>query len=38
VPYARLTAGITFELEAGKEATLERWTQQIEHLKKAAAR
>jgi hypothetical protein len=37
VTYARLTAGITFELEQGREATLERWTQQIEHLKKAAA-
>jgi hypothetical protein len=37
VPYARLTGGITFDLEAEREATLERWMQQIEHLKKAAA-
>jgi hypothetical protein len=37
VPYARLTGGITFDLEAGREATLERWNQQIEQLKKAAA-
>lgn len=37
VPYARLTAGITFDLEAGGDAVLERWTQQIEHLKRAAA-
>jgi hypothetical protein len=37
VPYARLTGGITFDLEAEREATLERWMQQIEHLKKGAA-
>jgi len=37
VPYARLTAGITFDLEEGRDAVLERWTQQIEHLKRAAA-
>jgi hypothetical protein len=36
VPYARLTSGITFELEAGREAVLERWQQQIEYLKRAA--
>jgi hypothetical protein len=37
VPYARLTAGITFELEEGGAAVLDRWEQQIEHLKQAAA-
>ncbi|SIT39506.1 conserved hypothetical protein [Paraburkholderia piptadeniae] len=36
VRYARLTSGITFELEEGRDAVLERWTQQIEYLKKAA--
>jgi hypothetical protein len=36
VRYARLTAGITFDLAEGREAVLERWTQQIEYLKKAA--
>ncbi|AUT67316.1 MULTISPECIES: hypothetical protein [Paraburkholderia] len=36
VRYARLTAGITFDLEEGRDAVLERWTQQIEYLKKAA--
>jgi hypothetical protein len=36
VPYARLTSGITFELGEGKGAVLERWTQQVEWLKKAA--
>ncbi|MBN3754116.1 hypothetical protein G3N95_14290 [Paraburkholderia sp. Tr-20389] len=36
VRYARLTAGITFDLAEGSDAVLERWTQQIEHLKKAA--
>src|SRR5258705_8022493 len=35
VRYARLTGGITFELEAGRDAVLERWEQQIEYLKKA---
>ena len=37
VPYARLTGGITFELEEGEAAVLDRWEQQIEHLKQAAA-
>jgi len=37
VPYARLTGGITFELEEGGAAVLDRWEQQIEHLKQAAA-
>ena len=37
VPYARLTGGITFDLEEGGEAVLDRWEQQIEHLKQAAA-
>lgn len=37
VRYARLTSGITFELEEGGEAVLNRWEQQIEHLKQATA-
>lgn len=37
VRYARLTGGITFELEGEKEAVLDRWEKQIEHLKQAAA-
>jgi hypothetical protein len=37
VRYARLTGGITFELQEGGEAVLDRWEQQIEHLKQAAA-
>jgi hypothetical protein len=37
VPYARLTGGISFELEEGGAAVLDRWEQQIEHLKQAAA-
>jgi hypothetical protein len=37
VRYARLTGGITFELAEGGEAALDRWEQQIEHLKQAAA-
>jgi hypothetical protein len=37
VPYARLTGGVTFELEEGGGAVLDRWEQQIEHLKQAAA-
>ncbi|WP_345811660.1 hypothetical protein AAGS40_12230 [Paraburkholderia sp. PREW-6R] len=37
VPYARLTSGITFELEGEREAVLDRWEHQIEHLKQAAA-
>ncbi|RFU46963.1 hypothetical protein [Paraburkholderia sp. DHOC27] len=37
VGYARLTSGITFELGEGSETVLERWEQQIEHLKQAAA-
>lgn len=36
VRYARLTGGITFELEGERGAVLDRWNQQIEHLKKAA--
>jgi hypothetical protein len=36
VRYARLTGGITFELEGDGETVLNRWKQQIEHLKKAA--
>jgi hypothetical protein len=38
VPYARLTSGITFELEGEQKTVLDRWEQQIEHLKKAAAK
>lgn len=38
VRYARLTSGISFELEGDRETVLDRWEQQIEHLKKAAAR
>jgi hypothetical protein len=37
VRYARLTGGITFELEEGGGAVLDRWEQQIEHLKRATA-
>jgi hypothetical protein len=37
VRYARLTSGVTFELEGEKEKVLDRWEQQIEHLKRAAA-
>jgi hypothetical protein len=37
VRYARLTSGITFELEGEGEAVLDRWERQIEHLKQAAA-
>lgn len=37
VRYARLTGGITFELEEGGETVLDRWEQQIEHLKQAAS-
>jgi hypothetical protein len=37
VRYARLTSGITFELEGGGSAVLDRWERQIEHLKQAAA-
>ncbi|HXZ08914.1 MAG TPA: hypothetical protein VEI25_12735 [Paraburkholderia sp.] len=37
VRYARLTGGITFELEDGQvEEVLDRWKRQIEHLKKMA--
>jgi hypothetical protein len=36
VRYARLTGGITFELEGEGRAVLDRWEQQIEHLKQAA--
>ena len=38
VRYARLTGGITFELADGKEAVLERWTQQVELLKRVTAK
>jgi hypothetical protein len=38
VRYARLTSGITFDLEEGRDATLERWSQQVDYLKKAAGR
>jgi hypothetical protein len=37
VRYARLTGGITFELEGDGKAVLDRWERQIEHLKQAAA-
>lgn len=37
VGYARLTSGITFELEGEGDAVLDRWERQIEHLKQAAA-
>ncbi|RDK04660.1 hypothetical protein [Paraburkholderia lacunae] len=37
VRYARLTGGITFELEGEGRAVLDRWERQIEHLKQAAA-
>ncbi|HEX7932401.1 MAG TPA: hypothetical protein VF573_04870 [Paraburkholderia sp.] len=37
VRYARLTSGITFELEGEKEKVLDRWERQIEYLKRAAA-
>jgi hypothetical protein len=37
VRYARLTGGITFELQGEGSAVLERWEQQVEHLKRAAA-
>ncbi len=36
VSYARLTSGITFDLEGARDAVLDRWRQQIEHLKKTA--
>jgi hypothetical protein len=38
VRYARLTGGITFELADGKETVLERWTQQVELLKRVTAK
>ena len=38
VRYARITSGMTFELAEGRDATLERWIEQVEYLKKAAAR
>jgi hypothetical protein len=38
VGYARLTSGITFELEGEREAVLGRWERQIEHLREAASR
>ncbi|TKC89700.1 hypothetical protein FAZ69_12345 [Trinickia terrae] len=37
VRYARLTNGITFELEEGRDAVLDRWERQIEHLRQAAS-
>ena len=37
VRYARLTSGITFELEEGRDAVLDRWERQIEHLRQAAS-
>lgn len=37
VRYARLTSGVTFELEGEGDAVLDRWERQIEHLKQAAA-
>ncbi|SIT44216.1 conserved hypothetical protein [Paraburkholderia ribeironis] len=37
VRYARLTSGITFELEDEGRVVLDRWKRQIEHLKQAAA-
>jgi hypothetical protein len=37
VRYARLTSGITFELQGDGSAVLERWERQLEHLKRAAA-
>jgi hypothetical protein len=37
VRYARLTSGITFDLEGEGKAVLDRWERQIEHLKQAAA-
>ncbi|MEC5404900.1 hypothetical protein VOM14_04840 [Paraburkholderia sp. MPAMCS5] len=37
VRYARLTSGITFELEGERGKVLDRWERQIEHLKRAAA-
>ncbi|WP_233832019.1 pyridoxamine 5'-phosphate oxidase family protein [Paraburkholderia sp. ZP32-5] len=37
VRYARLTGGITFELQGEGSKVLERWEQQLERLKQAAA-
>ncbi|OLL29798.1 hypothetical protein BTH42_20375 [Burkholderia sp. SRS-W-2-2016] len=37
VRYARLTGGITFELEGEGSAVLERWERQLEQLKRAVA-
>ncbi|RKT24988.1 hypothetical protein B0G69_0685 [Paraburkholderia sp. RAU2J] len=37
VRYARLTSGITFELQGQGGAVLDRWERQVEHLKQAAA-
>ena len=37
VRYARLTSGITFELEGEGSVVRDRWERQIEHLKQAAA-
>lgn len=35
VRYARLTSGITFELDGAKQAVLERWERQIARLREA---
>lgn len=37
VAYARLTSGIAFELEDGRDAVLARWTRQIEQIRLIAA-
>ncbi|APA87126.1 hypothetical protein BJG93_15720 [Paraburkholderia sprentiae WSM5005] len=37
VRYAHLTGGITFALQGEGNAVLERWEQQVEYLKRAAA-
>jgi hypothetical protein len=37
VRYARLTSGVSFELTEGRDAVLDRWERQIEHLKRLAS-
>jgi hypothetical protein len=37
VRYARLTGGITFELQGEGSKVIERWEGQLDHLKRAAA-
>jgi hypothetical protein len=37
VRYARLTSGIAFDLGEAREAVLDRWERQIEHLMQAAS-